>query len=47
MMYYYYARPHMALKFGNILRILGIQGGLATRKLSFSFEEASREVMVD
>jgi hypothetical protein len=47
MMYYYYVWPHMALKFGNVLRILDIQAGLATRRLSFRFEEALSEIMVD
>jgi len=35
MMYYNFVRPHMALKFGKIVRTLAMQAGLAKNRLSF------------
>ena len=35
MMYYNFVRPHMALKFGKVLRTPAMQAGLVTRRLSF------------
>jgi IS1 family transposase len=35
MMYYNFVRPHMALKFGKIVRTPAMQAGLVTKRLSF------------
>ncbi len=34
-MYYNFVRPHMALKFGKVLRTPCMQAGLVTKRLSF------------